>query len=151
MSGSGILSLRSLLRIYRIETEKDVMMNLRLQIIIAVILLVAFGILVNMIRKRKIELKYALAWLLVDIAVLVLDIFPGIIKGIANAVGIASPMNLLFFAGFCFSLILIFVLTCAVSGMSVQIKNLTQEIALAQKEREERDKQEAQRERQVEN
>ena len=52
--------------------------------------------------------------------------------------GIASPMNMLFFLGFCFSLTIIFSLTISASKMSIQIKDLTQEIALYKKEQNEK-------------
>ena len=42
---------------------------------------------------------------------------------------------MLFFLGFCFSLVIILVLTIAMSRMSVRIKNLAQEIALYESEK----------------
>lgn len=105
-------------------------MNIRLQIIIAAIILVALGFIINMIRKKSLELRYALAWLVVGVGVLILDIFPELMKKLANILGIYSPVNMLFFLGFCFSLVIIFILTVAVSRMSIRIKNLTQELAL---------------------
>lgn len=109
-------------------------MNIRLQIIVAFIILFALVIIINMIRKRALELRYALAWLIVGGGVLVLDIFPGIMEKMASILGIYSPVNMLFFLGFCFSLVIIFVLTVAVSRMSIRIKELTQELALHEKE-----------------
>lgn len=109
-------------------------MNVRLQIIVAIAILFALGVIINMIRKRGLELRYALAWLIVGVGVLVLDIFPGIMEKLASILGIYSPVNMLFFLGFCFSLVIIFVLTVAVSRMSIRIKELTQELALHEKE-----------------
>lgn len=109
-------------------------MNIRLQIIVAVIIIIALAVIINMIRKKALELRYALAWLLVGVGVLMLDIFPGIMRKLAAALGIYSPVNMLFFMGFCFSLIIIFVLTIAVSRMSIRIKELTQELALHESE-----------------
>lgn len=109
-------------------------MNVKLQIIIAVAILFALGIIINMIRKKALELRYALAWLIVGVGVFVLDIFPGIMVKLASVLGIYSPVNMLFFLGFCFSLVIIFVLTVAVSRMSIRIKELTQELALHEKE-----------------
>ncbi|OUQ46833.1 DUF2304 domain-containing protein [Lachnoclostridium sp. An118] len=114
-------------------------MNIRLQIIVAVIIIIALAVIINMIRKKALELRYALAWLLVGVGVLILDIFPGIMEKLATALGIYSPVNMLFFMGFCFSLIIIFVLTIAVSRMSIRIKNLTQELALHERENKETD------------
>lgn len=108
-------------------------MNIRIQIIVAVIIIIALCVIVNMIRKKRLELRYALAWLLVGIGILILDCFPDLITWLAKKVGIASPVNMLFFFGFCFSLVIIFVLTISVSRMSIRIKQLAQEIALYEK------------------
>ena len=70
---------------------------------------------------------------MVGISILVLDSFPLLINWISEELGIASPVNMLFFLGFCFSLMIIFVLTVAVSRMSIRIKQLAQEIALNEK------------------
>ena len=110
-------------------------MNIRIQIIVAIFILGALAIIVNMIRKKALELRYALAWLAVGAGVLVLDVFPGLMEVISKTLGIASPINMLFFFGFCFSLIIIFVLTIAVSRMSIRIKELAQEVALYKKDK----------------
>ena len=108
-------------------------MNIRIQIIVAVIVLIALCVIVNMIRKKRLELRYALAWLIVGVGILILDCFPNLITWLAKKVGIASPVNMLFFFGFCFSLMIIFVLTISVSRMSIRIKQLAQELALYEK------------------
>ena len=66
----------------------------------------------------------------------VLDCFPQLITWLAHRLGIASPINMLFFLGFCFSLMIIFVLTVAVSRSSIRIKELAQELALYEKNEE---------------
>ena len=108
-------------------------MNIKIQFIIIIGVLIALAIIVNMIRRKKLELRYALAWLFVGVGILILDCFPQLITWISNHLGIASPVNMLFFFGFCFSLVIIFVLTVAVSRMSIRMKQLAQEIALNQK------------------
>ena len=113
-------------------------MNIKIQIIIGIIVILALGVIINMIRKKRLELRYALAWLIVGVGILVLDCFPQLISYLAKILGIASPINMLFFMGFCFSLTIIFGLTIAVSRMSIRIKNLTQEVALYMKREEEK-------------
>ena len=108
-------------------------MNIRLQIIIAIILIIALCVIVNMIRKKRLELRYALAWLIVGVGTLVLDCFPIFTTKLAELIGVASPINMLFFLGFCFSLVIIFVLTVAISRVSIRMKQLTQELALYEK------------------
>ena len=63
----------------------------------------------------------------------ILVCFPQLIDWIAKTLGIASPVNMLFFLGFCFALMIIFVLTVAVSRASIRIKQLAQELALYEK------------------
>ncbi len=109
-------------------------MNIKIQIIIGAFIVVALIIIVNMIRKKSLELRYALAWLIVGTGVLALDMFPGLISWMARIMGVFTPINMLFFLGFCFSLAIIFVLTIAISRMSIRLKDLAQELALFQKE-----------------
>lgn len=111
-------------------------MNIRIQIIIAIIVGIALAVIINMIRNKVLELKYALSWLFVGFGILILDIFPQLTTWFSRLLGIASPVNMLFFLGFCFSLIIIFILTIAVSRMSTRIKQLAQELALYEKEEE---------------
>lgn len=108
-------------------------MNTKLQIIIAIIVIIALCVIVNMIRKKRLELRYALAWLIVGMGTLILDCFPILTTKLSDMIGIASPINMLFFLGFCFSLIIIFVLTVAISRVSIRMKQLTQELALYEK------------------
>ena len=113
-------------------------MSVKIQILIAVLIICALIVIIDMIRKKRLELSYALSWLLVGIGVLILDVFPQLIKTISEKIGIVSPVNMLFFFGFCFSLVIIFVLTIAVSKLSIKIKQLAQQIAIYEKKETER-------------
>ena len=113
-------------------------MNIKAQIIISIIIILGIVYIINMVRKKALELRYSLTWLGVGIRILILTLFPQIMNKISAIMGIASPMNMLFFLGFCFSLTIIFSLTISASKMSIQIKDLTQEIALYKKEQNEK-------------
>lgn len=113
-------------------------MSVKIQIIIAVLIICALIVIIDMIRKKRLELSYALSWLMVGVVVLVLDAFPQLIKMLSKKIGIVSPINMLFFFGFCFSLIIIFVLTIAVSKLSIKIKQLAQQVAIFEKKEEEK-------------
>ncbi len=105
-------------------------MSLRIQILIAVLVLLAILGIANMVRKETLDIKFALSWLTVGVVVLILDIFPGIMTYLVHLFGIELPVNMMFFFGFCFTLYLVFALTVKVSRQSEQLKRLTQEIAL---------------------
>ncbi len=105
-------------------------MNLRLQIIVGFFLVISLIVIGNMVRKRRMELKYALVWFLVGSVTLVFDIFPQLLNWLAGLVGVGIPVNMLFFMGFVFSLLIIFSLSVSVSRLSGKVKRLTQEMAL---------------------
>ena len=111
-------------------------MNIQLQSTIVIVVIIAMIILVLMVRKKHLELRYSLVWFLMGLGVLVLAIFPSLMFGLSSAMGIADPVNMLFFIGFCFSLAIIFTLTMAVSRTSKRMKDLAQAIALLQAEKE---------------
>lgn len=106
------------------------MMTAKIQIIIGLCLIVALILIVNMIKRRSLELKYALSWLIAIFFVLVIDCFPILLVKISALFGIWAPVNMIFFLGFCFSLMIIFVLTVTLSRMSERVRKLSQAIAL---------------------
>ena len=87
-----------------------------------------------MIRKRKLELKYALAWMIAILMMLVVAVFPPILRVVSYLFGIATPVNTLFLLGFIFSLALLFIMTVTVSRLSDRVRQLSQAIALNEKE-----------------
>lgn len=105
-------------------------MTLRLQIVIAVLDILAILYIGNLVRKRILELKYALVWFGVTGVLLVIDIFPDLINWLTAAVGISLPINMLFFLGFCFTLMIVFTQTIIITNFTRRNKRLTQEIAL---------------------
>lgn len=117
-------------------------MSLKIQIIVAVVLVIALAAIINMVKKEVLDIRFALSWLTVGIIVLILDLFPPIMDWLVHLVGIELPVNMLFFFGFCFTLFLVFGLTMKVSRQSEQLKRLTQEVALLEKSLEDADKNE---------
>ena len=106
------------------------MMTVKIQIIIGVCLVIGLAAIINMIRRRRLELKYALSWLMAIVFVLVLDCFPTLLTRISLMLGIWAPVNMIFFLGFCFSLLIIFTLTVTLSRMSERVRKLSQAVAL---------------------
>lgn len=106
------------------------MMTVKIQIIIGVCLVIGLIAIINMIRRRRLELKYALSWLIAIVFVLLLDCFPSLLNQISHMLGIWAPVNMIFFLGFCFSLLIIFTLTVTLSRMSERVRKLSQAVAL---------------------
>ena len=106
------------------------MMTVKLQIIVGICLFLALTVIVYMIKKRSLDLKYALSWLLALVFVLVLDLFPVLLTKLSMALGVWAPVNMIFFLGFCFSLLIIFTLTVMLSRMAERVRKLAQAVAM---------------------
>lgn len=108
-------------------------MTSKIQIIIAVIVLIGLIYIIGLIKKNRLELKYSLPWMAAAVMVLILALAPNIMNRLSYIVGIASPVNMIFFLGFLFSLIIILSLTVAISSASNGVKRLTQQLAILEK------------------
>ena len=108
-------------------------MSLRAQIIILVVLVLALVVVLNAVRKKSMRLKYALPWFGCLIALLIVSAIPNGLVGLSDLLGIYSPVNMVFFLGFLFSLAIIFALTLVVSRLAERIRKLTQSVALLEK------------------
>lgn len=109
-------------------------MTFRLQIVIGMIAILALLMIANMVRKEKIDLRYALSWMCLTVIILVLDIFPQIVFVIADLMGISIPSNMVFFVGFILLVVMVYSVTVVVSRLSAKTKRLTQELALLREE-----------------
>ena len=56
------------------------MMSLKVRIVILAVIFVALVAIINLIRKRSLELKYALTWLFLGGALFVVVMIPGVIQ-----------------------------------------------------------------------
>ncbi|MCX7773253.1 MAG: DUF2304 domain-containing protein [Clostridia bacterium] len=93
-----------------------------------------FILIVNMIRTKKLELKYALTWLFTSLSFIILSFCPQIVYFIGSILHTELPVNALFLCIFFLLLVLIFTLTIAVSRQGTRIKCLIQEIGLLKEE-----------------
>lgn len=108
-------------------------MNQMLQVEMLLAIAAYFIILIHLLRKKSLNLKYTLLWLFAGLIMLVLALFPGILDVFSGLLGIYDPTNALF-AVILFCLLMILVsLTAIVSKMHEQIKRLAQSQAILEK------------------
>lgn len=108
-------------------------MTVQLRIILFILISLTFALFVDQIKQKKLKLQYTLTWMILLLFVLFVTAFPGVLGFVANLMGIALPINMIFFFGFIFTLMIIYRLTMAVSKQSEEIKFLTQKVALLEK------------------
>lgn len=116
-------------------------MNTVTRILLLIMLGVTFVIVIRQIKEKKLALQYTLSWLFLLLALFIVLLFPGLLGWLTKVCGIALPINMIFFLGFVFTLIIVYRLTAAVSKMSDEIRDLTQKIALMEKDKNDTDKQ----------
>jgi hypothetical protein len=104
-----------------------------LRAMLSIALVLYFILVILLLMKRRLALKYTLLWLLLGVCLAVLVAFPRLLGWLCLALGFESPMNALFVCAIGFAFILLMALTSIVSRQSSQIKNLTQENALLEK------------------
>lgn len=109
----------------------------KINIVLAIVLVLVLIMSLNAIRKHKLDLQYSLTWLFCLALLIIIDVFPGGLNWLAKVMGIALPINMIFLFGIGFCLIMIFGLTTAASKHSEREKRLNQEIALLKKRVEE--------------
>lgn len=108
-------------------------MSLKLQVVIAIGAIAAILCIGNLVRIRRLELKYALIWFFVGILLLIFDLFPGLLQVMTQALGITLPINMLTFLGLLFVLMILFSQTIVISNLTRKCQRLTQEVGLLYK------------------
>ena len=106
------------------------MITQRLQwfaIIVGILFLV---MMIELIRKNRVALKYALLWLFSGAVMLLLAIFPQLLNWLARLIGVYNPVNALFAVLLCCGLMLMISFSVIMSGNKKAIVRLTQEISL---------------------
>ena len=101
-----------------------------LQIAAVLAALALLLVVLELVRRRRLLERYALLWLAVGIALVVLGAWRGLLTRVSQAIGIAAPPNALFAVGLGFLLIIVLNFSVAVSRLTDQSKVLAQRLAL---------------------
>lgn len=105
--------------------------NLRITLIIAVFCY--FVLILLFLKKKSLELKYSLLWLLAGTVMGIFVIWPELLKYLIKFLGIESTMNGLFVLCISFIVIILMSLTSIVSKQTMKIRTLIQENAMMEK------------------
>lgn len=105
--------------------------TLRVTLCIAVICY--FIIILYYLKKKMLELKYTLIWLLAGLVMGIMIFFPELLLYFVRALGIESNMNGLYVLAFAFIICILMTLTSIASRQALKIKILLQEISMLEK------------------
>lgn len=105
-----------------------------LQLFILTVLLFFLLMFIFLVRNKRLELKYSIIWFVILMALLILAIFPAVLKVISNKIGTSVPSNALFMIAILMMIAIMVFLTVAVSELNGKVKRLIQELAIAEEE-----------------
>jgi len=108
-----------------------------LQVIAVAITLALFSFIIEAIRRRKLNERYALLWLGAAIVLLVLSIYRPLLDWMALGLGVSYPPSLLFMVAFMFLLGIVLHYSLVISSHRESIRELTQAVALLKRSLEE--------------
>lgn len=103
------------------------------RIILLVCVLVYLLVILALMRRGRMSLKYSLIWFLSGVILLICAIFPQVISFFTRLMGIYSDTNAVFFIGVCFLILIVLSLTSIASGQSERIRTLVQTQAILEK------------------
>jgi hypothetical protein len=101
--------------------------------------LVAFGLVLELVRRRRLREEYSWLWLLTAGAMVLLVIWYRLLIVITHLVGAVTPLNTLLLCAVLFLFAIAVHYSVIISRLTVQVKNLAQELALLSARVEERE------------
>ena len=109
-------------------------MNTRLTVFLLIIWISGFIYLLVKLKSRRADIRYILPWLVLDIVMAVITLFPGILRFFCALFGIETPSNMLFFFALILLTLIVFSLTLTVSAQNARIRDLAQRLAIREEE-----------------
>ncbi|MFR8664889.1 MAG: DUF2304 domain-containing protein [Ruthenibacterium sp.] len=109
----------------------NINLTLRLDMFLgAVVFLV---VILWLLKKGRLTVRYSIIWLMAGGALLVFAVFPYIVLVLRDWLNIEMPVNVIFTLVLAFVLLLLLSLSTIVSGFAEKLKRLAQENALLEK------------------
>jgi hypothetical protein len=115
-------------------------MALRIQLVAILITGGLFGLVFELVRRRRLMERYALLWLFASGILLVLAIWRGLLNDIAHGIGIYYAPSALFVIAFGFILVLLLHFSLVISRLAEQNKVLAQRLGMLQQQVDDQDR-----------
>jgi hypothetical protein len=107
-------------------------MDTRIQIFSILVMAALFGVVFELVRRRRLMERYALLWLFSTSVLLALAVWKDLLEVFADLVGIVYAPSALFAAALGFILVLLLHFSLVISRLSDQTKLLAQRVGILQ-------------------
>lgn len=108
-------------------------MDFKIRLFFGIAVIIYLCIIIHLLKKKKLDLKYTLLWLIAAAVLLVVTIFPNTVYFISRFLGITTPINSALVLAGMFIIVILITITSIVSNLNSRLRSLTQEIALLDK------------------
>jgi hypothetical protein len=102
----------------------------KLTIVTGLTSLAVLAFMIELLRRRQLQEKYAILWLAVSVIMVPLAFFPTAFNRIATALGFVSGVSLVLFLGIVFLLLVCMHLSWEVSRLEEETRTLAEDVAL---------------------
>lgn len=109
-------------------------MGLIVRIAAAVVFALLLFKIFSLISKGRLMLKYSLLWIFLDCLVLLAVLFPDVVYAVSDCIGFVTPSNFVFVFAIVLLILICLSLSVAISRLVLATKNLTQRVAILEKE-----------------
>lgn len=104
-----------------------------LQVTLSIAVFCYFIIILYYLKRRMLELKYTLIWLVVGLIMGIMICFPELLVRFVRILGIESNMNGLYILCIAFIMMILMTLTSIASRQQMKIRTLIQELSMLDK------------------
>ena len=94
--------------------------------------LLTLGVVVEMLRRRRLRERHAIWWLIAGVMALVVGVFPTTLAWAAAVVGVAVPTNLIFFVSVAILFLVCIQHSAELTALESQSQMLAERVALQQ-------------------
>jgi hypothetical protein len=102
----------------------------RISLLASIAALVFIVVIFELIRRRRLQERYALLWLLTGVVILILAAWRDALRLVSESVGIAYPPSALFVIGSLFILVVLLHYSTVISELSERNVKLAQHLAI---------------------
>lgn len=115
------------------------MMTVTLRIALILVSVGTLFLMMRKIRQSKVQIENAIFWIILALVLVVFSIFPSVADFASHLVGIYATTNFLFVFAIFILIVKVFYMTIHISQLETKVKELAQQMALAEKLRQERE------------
>ena len=105
-------------------------MGIVLRIILIASAILLFMYMIKKIRQSKMKIEHTIFWILFDVILIIIGVFPQIVYLVSGWIGFQSPVNMVFLMIIFVLIVKNFLTTLEISHLENKLDSLTQQLAI---------------------